>query len=916
MKSNWLAIIVSVLTCLTGFAEVQKARENPQLPAYKNAALECLSCCPASAAESQPVQVSPGVWRLRFGNPEAVTPVSIRSAEPVETGFAKLPACERSPLDPARVSCQITPARTIIRLPGDAPDQHQYGFGLDPDCFIQNGLMKRPRLSSSSEGGRRAGKGPGSSHAPVPAYFSTAGYGVYVDTARVCEFHLNRLTLRDAAVAENMGAEGASGLSLEALYERKANAAARQVVIDIPGAPGVDVYLFAGPDLLSAVRRYNLFAGGGAMPPMWGLGVKCRTFVDADEALVKRVSTGLREHGIPCDMLGLEPKWQSRAYPCSFVWSRERFPDPERFISDMNRSGYKLNLWWHAFVHPQAPFFQEIQPFCADVLSMRGLVPDLMHPKAVAILQRHFERELIAHGIDGFKIDECDRAPGFAAGGFNFPNATVFPSGVDGEAMGEMFGLLLQKHTFESFRKSNRRTWSDVRASGALAAPLPFVLYSDTEDLTDYVRQLCNASFTGLLWSPETRNADNPSHLQRRLMVSTFSNQFCLNPWFNRRPIWENYKVGYGNWGPAALPEDEQAKTVRLLRYSAELRMRFLPYLYSAYYDYAATGRPPVRALVLDFPSDPKVRSIDHEFMFGASILVAPFLYKHTKMREVYLPEACAWRDFWTGQFYRGGQTLRVKLVERDGIENTPLFVRDNRLVPMADPVQFVASNTVFHVKVRAFGDKPEPFTLFEDDGVSYDYTKGKRNCVAISFQDGKATIARTGSYSGRRDDLGTEPEAFDSPQAQNLEETRDADPAKIPGAKLLNGGASWKASSSLSDAAVSGRLLSSSDGDDVMGFHTAQEENANVVIDLKLEKEISGLRIENRKTPSFRGRADTLAVWLSTNGNDWRKVWEADEVKPVWHFVLLSPQRARYVKLGLQRRDFLHLRRVHVYGM
>ena len=100
------------------------------------------------------------------------------------------------------------------------------------------------------------------------------------------------------------------------------------------------------------------------------------------------------------------------------------------------------------------------------------------------------------------------------------------------------------------------------------------------------------------------------------------------------------------------------------------------------------------------------------------------------------------------------------------------------------------------------------------------------------------------------------------------------------------------------------------------MGFHTAQEENANVVIDLKLEKEISGLRIENRKTPSFRGRADTLAVWLSTNGNDWRKVWEADEVKPVWHFVLLSPQRARYVKLGLQRRDFLHLRRVHVYGM
>ena len=42
-------------------------------------------------------------------------------------------------------------------------------------------------------------------------------------------------------------------------------------------AAGVDVFVFAGPTPLDAVRRYNLFGGGGALPPKWGLGFMTRT---------------------------------------------------------------------------------------------------------------------------------------------------------------------------------------------------------------------------------------------------------------------------------------------------------------------------------------------------------------------------------------------------------------------------------------------------------------------------------------------------------------------------------------------------------------------------------------------------------------------------------------------------------------
>jgi alpha-D-xyloside xylohydrolase len=37
-------------------------------------------------------------------------------------------------------------------------------------------------------------------------------------------------------------------------------------------AVGVEVYIFAGPTPLDAVRRFNLYSGGGCLPPRWGLG--------------------------------------------------------------------------------------------------------------------------------------------------------------------------------------------------------------------------------------------------------------------------------------------------------------------------------------------------------------------------------------------------------------------------------------------------------------------------------------------------------------------------------------------------------------------------------------------------------------------------------------------------------------------
>ena len=34
----------------------------------------------------------------------------------------------------------------------------------------------------------------------------------------------------------------------------------------------MEVIFFAGDSMLEVVQRYNLYSGGGALPPLWGLG--------------------------------------------------------------------------------------------------------------------------------------------------------------------------------------------------------------------------------------------------------------------------------------------------------------------------------------------------------------------------------------------------------------------------------------------------------------------------------------------------------------------------------------------------------------------------------------------------------------------------------------------------------------------
>jgi alpha-D-xyloside xylohydrolase len=693
-----------------------------------------MSSCLSTFAEAPKVeQVAPGVWRLRFGTPEKFTPIHFRSAEPALERMKILPAVQDPPIAAEKISFTVRPRGCALELPM-AKDERIYGLGLNTKFFEMSG--KRAFIVPSDDPENEAN----TSHAPVPFYVSSNGYGVFVDTARFASFYAGDVDpASKPPTIDSSGNSAASATGTEDLY-RARELRQRTMLVDVPTAQGVDVYLFAGPAMMDVVRRYNLFAGGGCVPPMWGLGMVYRGLgkFTADDSL--KLAKSFRDDHMPCDIWGLEPGWQTKAYSCSFVWNTQAFPDPDAFVHAMSAMGYRLNLWEHCFTNAASPIHDAIAPYSGNYRVWSGLVPDFAMPEARKIFIDHHEKEVFSKGISGVKLDECDYQPFRSDRVWSFPEASAFPSGMDGEQMHSMIGVLYQQTMKEPFDRKNLRTWGLVRDSHALASPLPYTVYSDSYDHRCYVRGVAKSGFGGLLWTPEVRNADSIEDFYRRTQTVIFTPFAMLNCWFLKMPPWLQVDRDKNNAGEI-MPNHAQvtAATKKLF----DVRMSLVPYLYAAFNEYRLNGTPPNRALVLDWPKDPNVATIDDQFMCGPSILVAP-MFKGQNERSVYLPKG-TWYDFWTDEKYEGGQKIQI----RKPPEIAPVFVKGDTLLPLAAPTEHFDEKICYDITVKIYGDHPTATSLYEDDGVSNDFQQGKQNRIELTWRDGEGTVASTGAYTG-----------------------------------------------------------------------------------------------------------------------------------------------------------------------
>jgi alpha-glucosidase (family GH31 glycosyl hydrolase) len=678
-------------------------------------------------------EVAPGVWKAVSGTPDKLNLFNAAGVEPFIRGLEKMgPA--GFPLTLEKISAEIINGETYLRFPLEKEEQI-FGFGLNFKTLFQRGKILQLHVDhyGRSDNGR--------THAPVPFYVSQKGYGVFINSSRYIKVYAGTAVRKDSP-------EAPVPLDRNTDKEWTAEPYSDAVEILVP-APGAEIFIFAGPTPMDAVRRYVLYSGGGCLPPRWGLGFTQRVPALYTSDQVAEEAKMFAERGFPLDFIGLEPGWQSKSYPCTFEWDKTRYPDPALFVRRMKEMGIRLNLWTNPYVSPESPIYTDILPFTATHTVWGGVVPDHSLPQARDIFMNQLFKSQVSIGVSGYKLDEND--------GFDnwlWPDVAKFPSGNSAEQLRQTYGLFLQKGTTEMFRKNNTRTYGLTRASNGGGSSFPFVIYNDYYSHPDFITALINSGFCGVLWTPEVRSSDSSEEWLRRIQTVCFSPMAMINAWADGTKPW-------------SFPDVEKD-----VRYYSLLRMQLIPYLYSEFAKYHFEGTPPFHGMNLEPGFDVKTvkeiknrktgedpfyealtNEIKDQYMTGEYLLVAP-LFNGQTSRNVILPEG-NWYDFYTGKLAGNGEIITVT----PGLSKIPVFVKDGGIIPIMPPALHAPpAGQKFDLEIRYYGSKPGSYRLYDDDGETFDYEKGVCSWREINVvKDNKGNLKGTISKAadGKPDNIG-----------------------------------------------------------------------------------------------------------------------------------------------------------------
>jgi len=674
-----------------------------------------------------------GVWKITVGNPDKVNLLSELDVCPDWNAIDDIDAASL-PIDTSEIKMTVVDGRTYVRFPL-AEDERIFGLGLNFKTVEQQGRVMRLHVD------HYGGSDNGRTHAPVPFFVSDRGYGALINSARYIDAWIGtgvRVDSKNPPEARDRNTDP----------EWSAKPFSDNIEFLIP-ADGVEIILFSGKTMLDVVRRYNLYNGGGCLPPKWGLGFWHRVpSLFSDRQVLDEISE-FDSNGFPLNVVGLEPGWMSRSYPCTYEWDGGRFPDPGRFVGNLDSLGIKVNVWINPYVSPDGELYDKVKPYSGSHTVWCGLVPDYTMPETKALVAGHLKKHQLDYGVSGYKMDENDGYDSWL-----WPDVATFPSGISAEQMRQIYGSVMQSVTTKMYADMNLRTYGLVRASNAGTSSFPYVLYNDYYNHRDFITALINSSFVGVLWTPEVRSARDSEEWIRRMQTVCFAPLAMLNAWADGTKPWSFEDVA------------DEVNDV------AWLRIQLIPYIYTAFADYAFKGIPPVRAMNLengfsqtsvvdslrfDATDNPYAlavkREIKDQFMLGESILVAP-MFAGERERKVTLPSG-RWYDFYTGDYVGCGEVISVS----PGLDRIPLFVKDGSIIPMYKNRDKMYDRKKLPLEVRHYGAASGKYRLYDDDGTTLDYRNGDFARIVLDVEvdsaghkTGKVSLPENGgtwSYDG-----------------------------------------------------------------------------------------------------------------------------------------------------------------------
>ncbi|SEO87553.1 alpha-D-xyloside xylohydrolase [Mucilaginibacter gossypiicola] len=512
----------------------------------------------------------------------------------------------------------------------------------------------------------------------------------------------------------------------------------------------VDYFFFYGPGFDHIIDLYRTATGKAPMFGKWAYGLfqSQDRYLSEDEILT--VKDNYRNNHIPVDVIVQDWYYWDPLPIGSHVMKPERYPHPQKLVDALHQANIHamISIW---------PVFGKGTPNYDALDKMGGLTDitwdnvvthtfdtyyDAHNPKARELYWDQARDSLIKrYGWDAWWIDQCEPDNGALLDARRQSNFSI-GKGID---YFNTYSLQHTKGVYEGWRRDipGKRAFFLVRQSFAGEQRNASTLWSsDIEctfhDFKDQVPQGINACTSGIpYWTSDIggyhyhwKPADWSQPDKRELFTRWFQfGTFC--------PIFRIH--GKGERAIFSKNWDENTRSI-LLNFD-KLRYRLMPYIYSLAGRVTNDNYTIMRSLAFDYRGDAKVYGIPDQYMFGPAFMVNPVteqLYtssdadKKAKARQVYLPAASKWYNFWTGELLDGGQTISAAAP----IEIMPLYVKAGSIIPMGPDVEYATEKPNSNIELRIYPGADASFKFYEDENDNYNYEKGQSATFTLNWND------------------------------------------------------------------------------------------------------------------------------------------------------------------------------------
>ena len=531
-------------------------------------------------------------------------------------------------------------------------------------------------------------------------------------------------------------------------------------------ADAVSFFVITGDVADAIYEGYRFLTGTTPLPPLAGVGyIQCKQRYKTRDELM-RVARTYREKEYPCDVLVVD--WFHWKTLGDLALDEGFWPDAKAMNRELAAMGYHTMIsCWSRFMK-DSKHYDTLEAngwFMkgADGTTLygtpadpRGALIDTTNPDAATWYWHTIREGYAADGFTSWWLDEDE--PDIC------PHAHLLHAGT-GARVHNIYPLTHTRAVYEGHRRDLDQRCLILSRSAYHGAQKNGTTFwsSDIHPTWDVLRRqiptglnFCASGFAW--WSSDIGgwqglpDAPPEDESYKELLIETKDAQAVVGAHVNYPELYVRW-FQFGAFCPTfrahgTRPENEvwsygdEAERV-LVKY-LKLRYRLLPYIYSLAWRTHVTGAPFMRALFMDFPSDPAVRDVADEYMFGPAFLVAPVTEQGATEREVYLPAGADWYDYWTNEKYTGGQTITAKAP----LDVLPLFVRAGSIVPHGEVVPHTGVKQT-NIELRVYEGADAEFTLYRDDGKTYAYERGEFTLTTLAWDDAAKTIRIDGDDEG-----------------------------------------------------------------------------------------------------------------------------------------------------------------------